>query len=261
MFEISNLKMELHSGKRALGCFMWSLSDQFLPLIYKNAGYNCVIIDMEHSTYDLHTVHALVQASRSCGLFPIVRAPEPTKAWIQKIWDLGARGIAMPLMETVEQAKEFVRLSKYPPIGQRGMGPGLGHMDFDTTSDLADYIAKSNDELILLVQPETRKGVDNLDAILDVEGIDGILTGPYDLSVSLGIPGQFMDQHFIEANEKTIRVTQSHKKLVFGFAGNPEQAQKLVDIGANTIFMETDNSLFVKGASATYQILAGLKGV
>ena len=261
MFEIRNLKKDLHAGKRALGCFMWSLGDQFLPLIYKNAGYDCVVIDMEHSTYDLHTVHALVQASRSCGLFPIVRAPEPTKAWIQKIWDLGARGIAMPLMETVEQAKEFVRLSKYPPIGQRGMGPGLGHMDFDSTNDLAGYMEKSNDELILLVQPETCKGVDNLDAILAVEGIDGILTGPYDLSASIGIPGLFDSPSFIELNEKTIHITKNHKKLVFGFAGNPAQAQKLVDIGANTIFMETDNSLFVKGAAATYQILAELKGI
>jgi 2-keto-3-deoxy-L-rhamnonate aldolase RhmA len=255
MFEIVNMKKELQSGKRKAGAFMWSLTDQFIPLIIRNAGYEIVVIDMEHCTYDMGIAHALVQASRSCGLFPVVRVPEPSKAFIQKILDMGARGVVIPLIETVEQAKEFVRLSKYSPMGQRGMGPGIGHMDFGGVPDLFSYMQQCNDEIILLVQPETKKGVENLGNILDVPGIDGIMTGPFDLSASYGVPGQFDSPVFQETNTKTIRMAREKNKLVFGFAGNLDQAQILTDLDVNVLFMETDVSLIVKGFNETFAAL------
>jgi 2-keto-3-deoxy-L-rhamnonate aldolase RhmA len=255
MFQIADMKKELMAGKKKTGAFMWSLTDQFVPLIIRSAGFEIVGIDMEHCSYDFSTVHALVQACRSCGLFPLVRAPEPTKNYIQKILDLGARGIVIPLIQSVSQARELVRLSKYVPEGQRGMGPGIGHMDYEMPSDLAAYMKQSNEQTILLVQPENQNGVDNLSDILDVPGIDGIQTGPFDLSVSYGVPGDFDSRLFREVNEKTVKTARSKNKLVFGFAGNAEQAEILVDLDVSVLFMNNDVGLLAKAYKEEFAML------
>jgi 2-keto-3-deoxy-L-rhamnonate aldolase RhmA len=260
MFEIVDMKKELMSGKKKTGAFIWSLTDQFVPLIVKNAGFEIIDIDMEHCSYDFGTAHALVQACRSCGLFPLVRVPEPSKNFIQKALDMGARGIVLPLVETAEQAKELARLAKYPPDGQRGMGPGIGHMDYGMPGDLGRYMKESNERTILLVQPETPKGVKNLKSILALPWIDGIQTGPFDLSVSHGVPGRFDSEVFKNANAKTIKIARSMNKLVFGFAGNDAQAEILVALDVNVLFMNTDVGLLSRAYREEFAALEGFLG-
>lgn len=248
-----DLKSELKNGLRASAMLAWCFGEPFLPLILKNAGLDCMFIDMEHSCYTYETVQATVQACRSCGLIPFVRAPKVDKEPLQKIWDMGAAGVVMPMVETVEQAREFVRLSKYPPIGKRGMGPGLGHTDFRMDVDLAEYMKEANEKLILLVQPETKAGAENIEKILEVEGIDGIFTGPYDLSASMGVPGRFDDEGFKRAYLKSVTTAISMDKLVVGFCGNHEQAVKLAEMGAHMIIRDTDQSMIMNGAKASVE--------
>lgn len=255
MFEIPDMKKELFSGKKKSGTFMWALTDQFLPLIIKKAGFEIVDIDMEHSAYDFSTARALVQACRSCGLFPVVRAPEPSKNYIQKILDMGARGIVLPLIRSVDQARELARLAKYVPDGQRGLGLGIGHNDFENVTDIAKYMKESNEQTILLIQPENQSGVDNLADMLDVPGIDGIQTGPLDLSASYGVPGNFDSKVFREVNEKTIKIARGKNKLVFGFACNAEQAEILVELDVSVLFMNTDAALLVKAYKDEFDML------
>jgi len=255
-----HLKEELRKGFRASAMLAWCFSEPFLPLMLKNAGFDCMFIDMEHSCYSYETVQAMVQACRSCGLIPFVRAPKVDKEPLQKIWDMGALGVVMPMVESVEQAREFVRLSKYPPVGKRGMGPGLGHTDFRMDVDLGEYMREANEQLILLVQPETRSGAEHIEEILDVEGIDGIFTGPYDLSASMGVPGRFDDEEFKKAYEKSVSTAISKDKIVVGFCGNHEQAVKLIELGAHIIIRETDQSMLYNGAKASSEEIKRLAG-
>jgi 4-hydroxy-2-oxoheptanedioate aldolase len=243
-----NLKLELSNGFKAVGSMIWCFGDSFVPLLYKNAGYDCLFIDMEHSTFTYETTRALVQTCRLCSLFPFVRVAKADKESLMKAWDLGAGGIVVPMVESAEQAKEFIRYSKYPPLGKRGMGPGLGNMDYSYDLSLDDYIKATHERQILLIQPETQQGVKNIDEILAVEGIDGILTGPYDLSASLGVPGKFDDPAFREAGEKVITAAREKGKLVAAFAANRAQAQELAKLKVNILVSGLDSELLYQAA-------------
>lgn len=251
-----NLKAELYAGYRAIGSMVWAFGESFIPQIYKNAGYDCLIIDMEHSSFSYETVQALVQTCRLCDLFPLVRVARADKESLMKVWDMGAGGVVVPMVESAEQAEEFVRFSKYPPLGSRGMGPGLGNMNYRPDHPLEQYIKKVHDEQILLVQPETKAGVMNVEKILAVEGIDGILTGPYDLSASLGIAGQFESPEYKEVSRKLISAALNKGKLVAGFAADKVQAEELAELGIHMMISGLDSLLLHRAAE---KLLADLK--
>ncbi len=255
---MKNLKAELNNGYRAIGSMVWAFGESFIPQIYKNTGYDCLIIDMEHSAFSYETVQTLVQTCRLCDLFPIVRVAEADKEILMKVWDMGAGGVIVPMIESAEQAAQFVRFSKYPPLGTRGMGPGLGNMDYRPDQELEQYIKQVHENQILLVQPETKAGVINIDKILAVEGIDGILTGPYDLSASLGVAGQFDNPEYKEAVRKLIKTTLNKGKLAAGFATNKAQAEELAGMGVNLMISGLDSVLLHRAAA---KLFADLKSV
>ncbi len=253
-----NLKAELYEGYRAIGSMVWAFGEPFIPQIYKNAGYDCLIIDMEHSAFSYETAQALVQTCRLCNLFPLVRVAKADKESLMKVWDMGAGGVVVPMIESVEQAAQFVKFSKYPPLGARGMGPGLGSMDYRPDQELDQYIKQVHENQILLVQPETKAGVINVEEILAVEGIDGILTGPYDLSASLGVAGQFNSPEYREAARKLIITTLNKGKLAAGFAANKAQAEELAEMGVNLMISGLDSALLHRAAELLF---ADLKSV
>lgn len=245
---MKNLKADLYNGYRAIGSMVWAFGESFIPQIYKNAGYDCLIIDTEHSSFSYETVQTLVQTCRLCDLFPIVRVARADKESLMKVWDMGAGGVIVPMIESVEQAAQFVRFSKYPPLGARGMGPGLGSMDYQPDHELDQYINRVHEEQILLVQPETKAGVMNVEKILAVEGIDGILTGPYDLSASLGVAGQFGSLEYKEAGRKLISTALNKGKLVAGFAADQAQAKELAELGVHMMISGLDSVLLYRAA-------------
>ncbi len=247
-----NLKAELHDGYRAVGSMVWAFGESFIPLIYKNTGYDCLIIDMEHSAFSYETVQTLVQTCRLCDLFPIVRVAKADKEILMKVWDMGPGGVVVPMIESAEQAAQFVRFSKYPPLGARGMGPGLGSMDYQPDQELDQYIKQVHENQILLVQPETKAGVINVEEILAVEGIDGILTGPYDLSASLGVAGQFNSPAYREAARKLIVSTLNKGKLAAAFAANKAQAEELAEMGVNLMISGLDSALLHRAAEILF---------
>jgi len=128
------------------------------------------------------------------------------------------------------------------------MGPGLGNMDYRLDQPLDQYIEKVHREQILLVQPETKAGVDNIDDILAVDGIDGILTGPYDLSASLGVAGQFDSVEYMETSRKMITSAMKAGKLVAGFAANEAQMKELAELNVNLLIGGLD-SVLLHGAA------------
>ena len=257
-----NIKQELRMGYRAVSGMVWCFAETFLPLLYRNAGYDLLLIDMEHAPYSYETVRDLILASRQCGLTPFVRVPKADKECLQKVWDMGACGVAVPMVETAEQAKEIVRLSKYPPMGQKGMGAFVGSMDYDFGMDPVKFMEKSNDELFIVIQPETVKGVENIEAILSVEGIDGIMDGRFDLSTSLGIPTQFENPVYLQAREKVIRASASRGKMTICTADTVAQAQVMIETGANVIMRAADHALFyeaIRNASEEILTLEGFR--
>lgn len=203
-----HFRNRLKSGEPLLGTWINSGS----PInaeIAAQAGFDFVVVDVEHSPVDLERTHSLFQAIRSGNpdSVPMVRAHGVDYSHLKRYLDLGAGGIIAPFVNSVEDAEQLVRTCKYPPMGDRGVGFCRAN---DYGSDLSNYVASANDDIVLTVQIEHIKGVEAIDDILAVEGIDAAFIGPYDLSASMGITAQFDHPDYIAAKERVLQACQRH---------------------------------------------------
>jgi len=167
-------------GKPALGTMCNAAS----PLIAEwlgHSGYDFVVVDLQHGENNLDSVSVMLQALSSTPATPVVRVPANVPMYIQRVLDLGAYGVIVPLVNTRDDAEAVVASVRYPPRGTRSYGPVRGAMYGGP-----DYFAKSAGELLTLPMIETAEGLANVRAILDVDGIDGCFVGPSDLGISLG---------------------------------------------------------------------------
>jgi len=205
------LKRKLQRQEVTVGSWI-TLGHTSIAEIMAKAGFEWLAIDMEHSVITLDTAQQLVQVIEGCGVIPLVRVGENNPNIIKRVMDAGACGVIVPMVNTKEQAEAAVKAVKYPPIGTRGVGlaraQGYGNK-FD------EYASSVNEESIVIAQIEHIDAVNNLDSILSVEGIDGCIIGPYDLSGSLGVPGNFEHPAMLAALEK-VELTCKEKKVAVG---------------------------------------------
>lgn len=182
---MSQLKAALQGGKHVVGIMLQELREPFLLQLLADAGYDFVILDMEHGTYDFHDIAHLSQVAKLLGVTPIVRPPDHAYPWIARALDAGAQGLMVPRVSSPEQVRQVLDAMKFPPVGIRGMAGQRGHTDYRSV-DRLKHAEKANRENLLIVQIELAEAVERLDEILAVEGVDVALVGPGDLSVSLG---------------------------------------------------------------------------
>lgn len=221
-----NLKAKLLSGQKIYGCMLRVVRNPAICLIAKNAGLDYVMFDCEHSNYSLETLHDNFILANAIGLGAFLRAKELSKSSISRPLDSGATGVMVPMTETVEQAKELVKWSKYAPIGNRGYGSGIAPTAYKKDEgDTRDLMEAANNRIISIAQIETRLAVDNADSIAAVEGIDVLLVGPNDLSISLDIPGDVTNPMMLEAISHVAACCKKHGKA-FGMHSGPKLLQK-----------------------------------
>lgn len=179
----NRVKQMLKDGKKTAGSWLQMASPISAEIIAR-AGFDWVIIDMEHGPGDLMTLVSQFQAVNGSGAVPIVRVPWNDFVLIKRVLDAGAYGILIPYVNCKEEAEAAVRACKYPPEGIRGIAGSTRAAWFNRNA--MNYFSRANDEILIIVQIETRTAVDNLDEILGVPGVDGIFVGPMDLATSLG---------------------------------------------------------------------------
>lgn len=155
--------------------------------ILAETGFDWIGIDMEHTDIDNAAFANLARAMHGRGVAPLARVRENDTLAIRQVLDLGAQGVIVPLVHTAEDAERAVAAAKYPPRGVRGYC--FSRMN-DWGKDFDAYAAQANDDIAVVVMIESKQGVENIDAILAVDGVDGVFIGPYDLSGSCGVPGQ-----------------------------------------------------------------------
>lgn len=208
---MTDLKKKLQKQEVTIGSWI-TLGHTAIAEIMAKAGFEWLAIDMEHSVIALDTAQQLIQVIEGCGVIPLVRVGENSPSIIKRVMDAGAYGVIVPMVNSKEQAEAAVKAVKYPPIGTRGVGlaraQGYGAR-FD------EYAATVNEESIVIVQIEHIEAVDNLESILSTEGIDGCIIGPYDLSGSLGVPGNFEHPDVLAALKK-VEQTGKEKKVALG---------------------------------------------
>lgn len=203
----NSIKRALQAGQAVIGTMVTEVRQPSVMQLLANAGFDFVIIDNEHGAFNIETIANLCQAGQQLGLTPLVRVPDLTYAYLAQSLDSGAQGIMLPRVTTVAQVQEAVQIMKYPPEGLRGCAFARGHTGFKS-GPVAETIAAANRETLLIVQVETRQAVDDLEEIAAVPGVDVILVGPTDLSISLGVPGEFEHPQMQTAIKKVISVCQ-----------------------------------------------------
>jgi 2-keto-3-deoxy-L-rhamnonate aldolase RhmA len=200
---MASIKQRLRQGELVVGTFISEVRNPNVAYMLAQAGFDFFVLDNEHGSFDVETVSNMVAAARGSGVEVIVRIPEIRRETILKPLDSGAAGLLVPQVNRPEQAREIIYHAKYPPVGNRGAALRRPHSLYGRPN-AADYLAKANEDTFLAVQAESREAIANVDQIAAVDGIDCIFCGPFDLSVSLGIPGQLTHPMEVEAIEKMV---------------------------------------------------------
>jgi len=226
--------------------------------VLADAGFDWIGVDMEHTEIGIESLAALLRAMRGRGTNPIVRVPTNDVMDIRRALDAGAGGVLVPLTSTAEQARGAVRAAKYPPAGVRGFAfcraNGWG-------ADFQDYAARADAETAVIVMIETREGVENIDAILEVDGVDGVFIGPYDLSGSYGIPGQTSHPLVREACARVADACGRHDRSAGLHVVIPddEAIRNAIDDGFNLVCLGVDVVFVRRGAAAALASARKLK--
>jgi len=204
MSQAASIRRRLYAGERAWGTMAFEFfTPGLIPLLH-GAGCEWVILDTEHSGVGIETIKQQIAYARGLDIAAWVRVPEVRYGAIAPMLDAGARGIMVPMLESAAQARELVRTARYRPEGERGCAFGLAHDDY-RTGDAAAVIRAANEEIILIGLIESKKGIDNCEAIMATPGLDVGWLGHFDLSNDMGITGQFDHPELVAAAERLAR--------------------------------------------------------
>ena len=199
------MKRKLRAGKPSIGTWI-SVGHPDVAMYLADLGFDWLVCDMEHGPYGPETYHFMVQAMlyNRDRCMPMARVPWTDLIWAKKAMDTGATGLVLPRVETAEMAEEAIRIMKYPPMGERGAGPRLAAFKDP------DYFATANEETLVVVMIETDRGLENIDEIFSVEGVDACFVGPSDFTLDMGIHRQFTHPRFIAALDRIIEAGEEH---------------------------------------------------
>lgn len=201
-----SLKKKLKNNELTLGS--WIMMNTPISVeVMALAGFEWLVIDIEHTSIDLETANNLIRSIQANGLKALVRVSKNEEVVIKRILDMGADGIVVPMVCTKEDAIQAVEYAKYPPVGKRGVGL-FRAQNYGTTFE--EYKKWVDEELVIIAQIEHIDAVNNIEDIIKVEGIDGTIIGPYDLSGSMGYPGEFEREDVKEAVQRVLDKCKKH---------------------------------------------------
>ena len=203
------------------GHFIVEFATPGIGHIMENAGCEFVLFDLEHSGFGFETVKSAIRYFEAADIAPIVRVPSKEYHHIARACDMGAEGIMLPMVGNPKEARAILDCMKYHPEGKRGVALGVAH-DAYTGGAVPKKLAAANEKTTLFCQIETAEGVKNADAIAAVDGVDCLWVGHFDLSVSLGIPGEFSNPKFIKAIDTVVAACKKHKKALGRLVPNVE---------------------------------------
>ena len=206
----SPLKAKLRQCELTLGSWL-TIPHQAIVEIMSSAGFEWLTIDLEHAAIDFQALANLIGHIQGNGMEALVRVSKNEEVVIKRSMDAGANGVIVPMVKSAAEASMAVDFVRYPPKGKRGVGLSRAQ---DYGIGFESYKKWLNDESIIIAQIEHIESVRNLSAILDTEGIDGIIVGPYDLSASMGLPGEFENKEVQQVLSEIDLITLEKKKAL-----------------------------------------------
>jgi 4-hydroxy-2-oxoheptanedioate aldolase len=241
---VNAFKRALREGRPQIG--LWSvLANASVAELLGASGYDWLLIDMEHAPNELPGVQAQLQALCGSSATPVVRPPWNDMVWVKRVLDLGAQTLLIPYVQTAEEAAQAVSYMRYPPAGRRGVAGGTRATQWGR---VRDYYKCAEGELCLLVQVESRQGLENLDAIAATPGVDGVFIGPADLSADLGYLGEPQHPDVEAAIEAAVRRIRTAGKAAGILARGEEPARRWLGAGCTFVAVGVDASLLAQAA-------------
>lgn len=239
----NHVKRTLADGGIAIGTMVFEFNTPGIARIAAAAGAEFVVFDMEHTGWSIETIRALVATSRAADTIPLVRVPATEYHLISRPLDVGAMGVMVPMVESAAQAQEIARAARYPPVGGRGAAFGLAHDDY-AGGDIVAKMRSANDDVLVIAQIETVAGIDHVEGIAGVDGIDVLWIGQFDLTVSLGIPGQFGHPDYLRAADRVLEACERSGKTPGMMAPDIETAKSVLRQGFRALAYSGDVWIF-----------------
>jgi 2-keto-3-deoxy-L-rhamnonate aldolase RhmA len=228
------LKQALDRGEIVVGTWVFEFATPGIARLLASTGIDFVVYDMEHSGFGMESIRSLLAQTRPLDVTALVRPPANEVHLIAPLLDAGASGVIIPKVETPAEAARIVDACRYFPDGQRGAAFAIAHDDF-LPGRVIDKMQVANEAVICGILIETAQGVERLGEILDIKGIDLVWVGFLDLSLSLGIPGEYSRPRFKEAVQRILDVSGKRKKPVGILSASPEQAREHLGAGFRCI--------------------------
>jgi 4-hydroxy-2-oxoheptanedioate aldolase len=247
-------KQALLSGRPQIGLWV-GLADSYVAELLATTGFDWLLIDAEHAPNDPRRVLLQLQAIAAYPVHPIVRPVQGDVSLIKQYLDIGAQTLLIPMIETVAQAELMVAATRYPTRGIRGVGSALARSS--RWNQVDNYLRRCDDEMCVLVQVESVKALQNLEAIAAVEGVDGVFFGPADLSASMGLIGKPMEPMVQAAIADGIATVKRSGKAAGALVSDLELAHNYLAMGAMFVAVGVDTTLLVRAAK---ELLSAFKG-
>lgn len=244
------LKEKINNNETVIGTFLEIGSTGMVECLALG-GFDYIIIDTEHGPFETESVMEFIGTAKRRGMTPLVRTKDASRPAVLKNLDVGAMGLIIPNIHSVEEVLQVVRYGKYYPAGERGVafGRGCGYgMEKEQPLDL--FFDECNQETMLIPQCETTGCLENIETIAALPGVDGIFVGPYDLSTSMGKPGQFDDPQVAAAIERVLKACKAAEKPCFIYADTTAKSRAYFDRGFEAVTLSMDAILVIRAMKA-----------
>lgn len=253
----NHVKEKLQSGGVSLGTFVFEFSTSGIARIAAEAGAEFAIFDMEHTGWSVETIRRLVASAGS--LVPLVRVPAAEYHFLARVLDVGALGIMVPMVESAGQARQIVASCKYPPDGRRGAAFTIAHDDY-AGGDIVEKMRSANSQQLLIAQIETATGLSNVGEIAAVDGVDILWVGQFDLTNSMGIPGQFEHPEFTAALATVVAAADANQKVSGMFVMSVDEATLRLEQGFRAIAYGGDLWIYQSALKQALNQISGWSG-
>jgi len=242
---VNAFKRALRLGKPQIGLWV-GLADAYVAELLATTGFDCLVIDGEHAPNDVRSVLAQLQAMAPYPVHPMVRPVYGSIELIKQYLDIGVQTLLIPMVETAEQARQMVAATRYPTRGVRGVGSALARSS--RWNQIDDYLRRSDEEMCVFVQVESKSALANLESIAAVDGVDGVFFGPADLAASMGLLGKPSDAKVQDAIASGIATVRKAGKAAGTLTADRKLAHQYLAQGALFVAVGVDTTLLVKAA-------------
>ena len=240
---VNHFKRGLAAGRPQIG--LWcSLSSHYAIEAVAGAGFDWLLLDMEHSPNDLESLVGQLQAAAAYPTSSVVRVPWNDKVTIKRVLDIGAQTLLIPYVQNADEARAAVAATRYPPVGIRGVG---GMTRATRFGRIKDYATRAQDELCVLVQVETEEALGHIEAIAGVDGIDGIFIGPADLHASMGYVGEVANPKVLPVIDHALRRIRKAGKAPGILTTDDLLIRRFIDAGSLFTAVGVDLAMLARG--------------